>query len=138
MTFIELISNYRILMEHFNRTEYPKLFQKFQNDAAGCFDTLRMEEISEIVRELLDGLQLSWSRYRLKFRREAVAEDDKMLLLLFLIPSAVEYGTEETLKFTEELARQWHERFPDSVFRIGNYAEIQEGFRWKIKIPDIF
>lgn len=132
MHAIDLISNYRIYMKHFNRSEYPRFFRQYQKAASPFFEALLLRDIPSGVGELLDEMEHYWSGYRWKIRREAVREDDKLLLLLFLIPSAMEYGTDEAREFAEELVRQWKERFPDSEFHIGNYAELQKGFRWKL------
>ncbi|MBQ8935234.1 MAG: hypothetical protein IJ049_02360 [Oscillospiraceae bacterium] len=135
MHAVDLVGEYRIFMQHFNRTEYREFFRRYQKAAAPYFDALRPEEIRPEVTALLDTLELGWARHRWKFRREAVQEDDKMLLLLYLAPAAAAHGTETGKAFAEELAEQWNARYPGSQFKVGSFADIQEGFRWKPKIP---
>ena len=131
----DLIADYRIYMQHFNRTEYPDFFQRYKAAAAPFLDDLRPAEIPGEVSNLLDELEKVWASHRWKFRREAAREDDKMLLLLYLAPAAADHGTEAGRHFAEELAEQWMTRYPGSRFKVGSFADIQDGFRWKPKIP---
>ena len=106
----DLIADYRIYMQHFNRTEYPDFFRRYKAAAAPFLDDLQPEEISGEVSALLDELEKEWRAHRWKFRREAAREDDKMLLLLYLAPPAADHGTESGRDIAEELAEKWMSR----------------------------
>lgn len=135
MSAVDLVVEYRIFMQHFNRTEYPAYFRRYRGLVAPYFARLERESISGEVTALLDGLERMWAGHWWKFRREAAQEDDKQLLLLFLAPAAMDLGTEVSVAFAETLAAQWNERYPHSPFKVGTFAAIQDGFRWKPKIP---
>ena len=131
----DLIADYRLYTRHFNRTEYPAFFRRYQEAASPFFESLQLLDIPAEVTALLDELETAWASHRWKFLRETAREEDKQLLLLYLAPAAMEQETETAAAFAGELARQWNERFPESLFRVGRFAELQAGFRWTLKLP---
>ncbi len=135
MKVYELVDKYRIYTAHFNRTEYPVFFGKYQEAAESYFAEADAENVCAEVKELIDSMEAEWKKHRFKFRREAVREDDKLLLALFLAPACMEIGTEPSRRFAEELSMEWNDRFPDSILRVGTYAQINKGFRRGIKLP---
>ncbi len=135
MTVYDLVDKYRIFTAHFNKTEYPVFFEKYRAGADEYFSGIAPESIGSEVKSLVDALEADWNRHRFKFRREAVREDDKLLLALFLAPACIEIGTEVSRAFAEELSMEWNDRFPDSVVRVGSYTQINKGFSRGIKLP---
>ncbi|MBQ2602210.1 MAG: hypothetical protein II668_00990 [Oscillospiraceae bacterium] len=135
MNVYELVDKYRIYTAHFNKTEYPAFFEKYRSGADEYFSGIERENVAPEVKALVDALEAEWNRHRFKFRREAVREDDKLLLALFLAPACLEIGSDISQAFARELSMEWNERFPDSIFRVGTYAQINKGFSRGIKLP---
>lgn len=144
MDVTELIKDQRYYAKHFNRNEYPDFFKAYGKHAAAYFDELENrvddtpssdntpETIARDIASLLDFCEESWSGFRWKYQREEAMDDDKIVLLLFLAPFAVSLGTPSSKAFADALASCWNKRFPDSPFKVGNYEDIVEGFKWKI------
>ena len=61
MSAVDLVVEYRIFMQHFNRTEYPAYFRRYRGLVAPYFARLERESISEEVTALLDTLERVWA-----------------------------------------------------------------------------
>lgn len=131
----ELITNYRYCTAHFNRDEYPLLFERMKGELEKFFSETPEDSFSAAISDMLDEVREHSEKHRWKFRKESVLAGDHLLLSLFIAPAAAGIGTSEAVRFAEMLSDAWLERYPDSKFRIGNYDEIMEGFKWKISLP---
>ena len=127
------IKDYRHLADHFNRKEYPKLFEEVRADLEKY-----LEEIDEItipdIDAILDDVEANAAKYRFGFRKERELLDDKMVLSLFVVPAAAKIGTTKAMYFAKLLSSGWEARFPGSTFMIGDYDKIASSFRKKLMI----
>lgn len=93
------------------------------------------ESFDDEISDMLDEVNEHSENHRWKFRKESAMADDHLLLSLFIAPAAAAIGTPTAVKFAEMLSEAWIKRYPGSKFKIGNYDEIMEGFKWKISLP---
>ncbi len=133
----DLLINNRYCSEHFNRDEYPMLFERVKEELVGFLASLEDSETAAkaAVDDILEEVCSNMDRHRFKFRKGSVLADDHFVLSLFIAPVLARIGTPKAVKFAELLASGWEERFPGSTFKIGDYDEIMEGFKWKITLP---
>lgn len=140
MDAAHFIRDYRYLKDHFNRDEYPAMFDRVTKDLREYLDEFpagpasQDEAIKEAAYEILDEVESNTEQYRLKFRKESARADDHIVLSLFIVPAAASICTPLAMKFAGAIAVGWEERFPGSTFKIGDYDEIMEGFKWKITL----
>ena len=139
MDAVHFIKDFRYLKDHFNRDEYPAMFERVSKDLREYFASLQSEPphgsaVADAASDILDEVEANTKRHRFKFRRDSVLADDRIVLSLFVVPAAAKIGTPLAMKFAEALSSGWTERFPDSTFKIGDYDEIAEGFKWKITL----
>lgn len=130
MKAAEFLAQNRYLADHFNRKEYPALFERVMEELPACLHS----DIDTTVSEILDEVEANTGRYKCSFRKENAMAKDRTVLSLFIIPAAVRLGTPEAMRFAERFAYAWEERYPGSGFAIGNYDEIMEGFDWKLRL----
>ena len=130
MKAAELLTQNRYLADHFNRKEYPALFERVMEELPSYLHS----DIDATVSEILDEVEANTDRYKYNFRKESARANDRIVLSLFIIPAAVRLGTPEAMRFAERFASAWEERYPGSEFAIGNYDEIMEGFDWKLRL----
>lgn len=131
----DLIKNNRYCTDHFNRDEYPVLFERMKAELEKFFSETPEESFDAEISDMLDEVNEHSENHRWKFRKESAMADDHLLLSLFIAPAAAAIGTPKAVKFAEMLSEAWIKRYPGSKFKIGNYDEIMEGFKWKISLP---
>ena len=135
----DLLINYRYCSNHFNKGEYPKLIERITEDLKTYFDSKTSSDdletsLTQDVDAILDEIESNMEAQRFKFRRKSVFADDHIVLSLFVVPAAAKMGTAAAQKFCELLSKRFVERFPGTTFKVGNYDEIMEGFKWKISL----
>lgn len=140
MDAAHFIRDYRYLRDHFNRDEYPAMFDRVSKDLREYFaefpsdPATQDEDVRAAASEILDEVEAKLEQYRFKFRKESAKADDHIVLSLFIVPAAARIGTQLAMKFAGAIAAGWEERFPGSTFKIGDFDEIMEGFKWKITL----
>ena len=125
------IEEYRYLADHFNKKEYSGHFEKVRADLEQY-----LEEVEEItipdIDAILDAVEANAEKRRFKFQKERALLDDKLVLMVFVVPAAAHIGTPKAMSFAHLLSGGWEDRFPGSVFKIGDYEKIADSFRsWK-------
>ena len=135
----DLLINYRYCSNHFNKSEYPKLIDRITEDLEAYFQGKSGSDDIEAsleadVTAILDEIEANMERQRFKFRKKSVFADDHIVLSLFVVPAAAKIGTAAAQKFCELLSKRFVERFPGTTFKVGDYDEIMEGFKWKISL----
>jgi len=140
MDAAHFIRDFRYLRDHFNKDEYPAMFDRVTKDLREYFSEFptdpaaQDEAVLAAANEILDEVEANTEQYRFKFRKESAKADDHIVLSLFIVPAAARIGTPLAIKFAGAIAAGWEERFPDSTFKVGDYDEIMEGFKWKITL----
>jgi hypothetical protein len=140
MDAAHFIRDYRYLRDHFNRDEYPAMFDRVSKDLKEYFSEFPSDPAAQdetawaAASEILDEVEANTEQYRFKFRKESARADDHIVLSVFIVPAAAHIGTAVATKFAGAIAACWEERFPGSTFKIGDYDEIMEGFKWKITL----
>ncbi len=80
------------------------------------------------VRETLDALESRWKRLSF-FTRSGEMENDRMRVVMFLIPMLLRSDCPECKVFAETFRDGWSQRFPKRAFRILSAEETAAGFR---------
>lgn len=134
MNGIRLLTDNRYCAEHFNRDEYPMLFERVKKQIEDYLAERKVSDFKADIEEILSEVHANSSKHFFKFRRESTRVDDHIVLSLFVAPAAKSIGSPDAIEFANALARAWEERYPDSVFKVGDYDDIMEGFKWKLTI----
>ena len=124
MDYYHLIVDYRDLMEHFNRYDYPEYFQRYACQVQAVI--ARTPDHAAAAEEFTAALEQNWSTVRGKNRRRIVRDTDRMLLSCYFNPAALTFP--EGAELVAAIQDAWDRRFPDFSYRIGTYEKIMEGF----------
>ena len=128
----ELLTEFRYCAQHFNKDEYPALYERVKNAATAFLTEAEGTDTAAHAAALLDEVESAAEVHRFNFRRAAAIADDKLVLVLFVVPALVGIGTPAALGFADQIAAEWKARFPGEDFGVGNYDDIASGFRsWK-------
>ena len=142
MKVTELLTENRYCSNHFNKDEYPKLIDRITEQLGTYFDELMTASdggnkdaiLSDGVDAILNEIEAQMDRQRFKFRKKSVFADDHIVLSLFVVPAAAKMGTPIARKFAELMSSKFTERFPGTTFKVGDYDDIMEGFKWKLTL----
>ena len=126
------------LRKAIRKDEFEDAFARYEEAHAPVFRQLeaacraepqnREEMICEVVETLLQGLEADWAQAD---RRSTVAEDNKVIVAIFLAPMVrhLKLGCSED--FAAKLQATWVARYPKNPFYLGSYEGLNAGFRKK-------
>ena len=118
---------------HFNKEEYPVLFLRIRPLIENYLDYLPdYTDLAEEATKIIDEVERNMNTFRWRFQKTTAFENDKIVLLLFVVPACMEIDTPKAFALANNIADEWNRRFPDSTFKIGNYNDIMDGFEWKL------
>lgn len=129
----DILINNRYCSNHFNKGEYPILFERIKGELEELFAETE-GGIEAAVDEILAEVEANMDSQRFGFLKKSVFADDHIVLSLFVAPAAAKIGTPQATAFAETLASKWVERYPESTFKVGDYDAIMDGFKWKLTI----
>ncbi len=93
-----------------------------------CEDQILVSGGEAAARETLDALEERWKHLSL-FTRSAEMENDRIRIVMFLVPMLLHSGRPECAAFTETFRDEWIRRHPKRAFRILSAEEIAAGFQ---------
>lgn len=138
----DLLTKNRHCTEHFNRDEYPALIDKIEKELEAYFDGVALASggadyeplLLEGVSDIISEVEAKRDSQRFGFRKSSVFADDHLTLSLFIVPAAARLGTPIAMRFAELMSDGFSSHFTGTTFKIGNYDDIMEGFRWRIRL----
>lgn len=130
MTDIEILMHDRAdLLQHFNLAEYPKAFQRYQQNCSPVFECMDEALAENTVSRLLTFVRDSTPKL---WQKNVFLSDMQRFLLLYLIPAAMESERSEVRSFGELLRNAWNGEYPAFVMGELDYNTIVSGFNTKI------
>jgi hypothetical protein len=120
-------------LDHFNRREYEKSFQRYMEQFGDVYaqavretggDETRLRALAEAV---VDGIEAGWKRQRI-WNRAAVRVDEKQVIVTYLSPMLMGREEEGCRTLAELLRDGWRARWPKNAYEVGDYKTIRKGF----------
>lgn len=136
---LDCVRGQQDLRKAIRKDDFESAFARYEEAHAPVFRQLeaacraepenRDEMISEVIETLLQGLEADWEAAGR--RRTMAAEDDKVVVAIFLAPMVrhLKLGCSED--FAAKLQATWVARYPKNPFYLGSYEELSAGFRKK-------
>lgn len=125
------------LRKAIRKDEFEPAFAAYEEAHAPVFRQLeaacraepenRDEMICEVVETLLQGLEADWAQAG----RRNTAEDDKIIVAIFLAPMVRRLKLSCSEDFAAKLQATWVARYPKNPFYLGSYEDLSAGFRKK-------
>lgn len=116
-------------LTHFTKQDYPVCFKNYMADCAPLFAALRAgQSPAKLADSLLNAVEARILASRSRRGRQNAENKYRSIIALYLSPAALEDGSPECTAFAEELCRLWNARF-SSVYELGTYSQLMEGFR---------
>lgn len=128
----QLVTGNRPILDSFKRSKYDDCFHSYHCQCLRALQYLEQYEgdeqaMTHVAELTLDALEASWAARHIK----APDFKDQLLIALYLVPALRYEDHAAGTEFTDIFHSHWAKRYPQSVFKIGSYAEISEGFRKK-------
>lgn len=107
---------------------WNELYQYAGRHETSCEKQILASGCDTAAKETLDALESRWKRLSF-FTRSGEMENDRMRVVMFLIPMLLRSDRPECKAFAEMFRDGWGLRFPKRAFRILSAEEIAAGFR---------
>jgi len=118
---------YFYYLEKFTRSAYKAAFEQYCSETAGVFSALdaQPDMCENAAIKLIGHIE---SLLPKRFRRKLIYFDLKRLVFLYVVPAALEHGSEPCLDFVEALQSAWNEKYPNDVLNAAKFDEINGSF----------
>ena len=93
-----------------------------------CGEQLLAADCASAARELMDALETRWKGLSF-FTRSAEMENDRIRIVMFLIPMLLRSEQPECAVFAEAFRSEWNRRCPKRAFGVLSAEEVATGFR---------
>ncbi len=144
---IHIIDNDRLIRKIFNKENYSKEFQALYDlyiQALTAYNYLydahsNPEEFAhETAKKIVDHEIKKLDEITNKSKKRNKTIDDSVYVALFSIPVINHFHAVSTDQLIDFLVEEWHKNFPDNLIERGSFEEINQGFRARRSIIDIF
>lgn len=118
---------YFYYLEKFTRSAYKAAFEQYCRETAGVFSAFdaQPEMCKNAAMQLIVHIE---SLLPKRFRRKLIYFDLKRLVFLYVVPAALEHGSEQCYNFVEALQSAWNEKYPNDVLNAAKFDEINGSF----------
>ena len=138
---LKVITEHRTIEQALTRNAYEPAMEEYENACRETFEQLdrACKGGSLTVREaadwFLDELAAQWTKDLQKKKLGQTAgslrDGDKFIMAVFLVPMIKRLGLSCIDDYCQALHEVWKERYPKSVWEIGDFDSINSGFRKK-------
>ena len=144
---IHILDNDRPIRKIFNKENYSQEFYALYDlytQALTAYNYLYEAHSNpetfarETAEKLVDYEMKKINEITNKSKRKSKTIDDSIYAALFSIPVIDHFHAVSTDQLVDFLVEEWHKSFPDNLIERGNFEEINQGFRARRSIIDIF
>ena len=138
---LEVITNHKGIEKQLNKKGYEPAIDAYAAANEQTFNSLNQAwlagslTLEDAVTHFIVQLDAKWTQEASgKFgkKKETLQDVDKFTIAIFLVPMVRRLGLPCADPFCRELNKQWRQRYPKSVWQVGDFDTINAGFKKKI------
>jgi len=135
---------HRDLRAAFGKTSYEELFTDYARQCRAPFDRLnafiltnpasRDGVLRRTAERFMDDVEDAWQRdkrWPSHMKRDNMIDEDRFVIAVYMMPMILHLGLQCSEPVANAIRDEWLRRYPKYPFYIGNFEEINGGFRKK-------
>ena len=127
MISYDLLADKKDFLKNFNKKNYPTAFENYRKKLFDALEGITVDDARKGAEELIKTIQAEEATLK-KRQKEGFFIDLRVIIALYLLPSATEIDTDVSRAFAETLLSKWNETFPGPDIQASTFEVINSGF----------
>lgn len=135
MVTIDFITDNKDYLNNFNSRHYKEAFEHFRGRLQEAMDGMNEAEVDSNIDNLIEQVSEKLASLK-KWKQNSTATDYRVLIALYMIPSATDINSEISNYFANSFIEKWNAKFPEPPIKASTFEDINAGF--SKSLSDIF